>query len=153
MTPVVETAEEVVVALAGAEAEEVSVEAIVEAAVVVALEVAVAAEDSVEATEIVVVAGAALEVAVEAVPCVEAVAVEIVIVPTKSQQEKQETTNALGHSLQKQNMPPLVARVPLPPQYFFFAGPGYIHIYYLSLDHFFVAFPLFSSPNGLVDLL
>merc|ERR1719264_2337292 len=68
MTPVVETAEEVVVALAGAEAEEVSVEAIVEAAVVVALEVAVAA-----------------------VPCVEAVAVETVIVPTKSQQEKQET--------------------------------------------------------------
>merc|ERR1719350_1119819 len=124
MTPVVETAEEVVVALAGAEAEEVSVEAIVEAAVVVALEVAEAEEVSVEATEIVVVAGAALEVAVEAVPCVEAVAVETVIVPTKSQQEKQETTNALGHSLgqslQKQDMPPL-ARVPLSPLSIFFA--------------------------------
>ena len=94
-----------------------------------------------------------VEDVMEAVPCEEAVAVETVIVPTKSQQEKQETTNALGHSLQKQNMPPLVARVPLSPLSIFFAGPGYIHIYYLSLDHFFVAFPLFSSPNGLVDLL
>jgi len=94
-----------------------------------------AAEASVEATEIVVVVEA-LEVAAEAVPCVEAVAVETVIVPTKQEEQQQQT---------KQDMPPLAS---VSPPSVFSLAPG---IYYLSRS-FFRSFPTISSPNGLVLL-
>ena len=100
-----------------------------------AAEVAGAAEDSVEATEIVVVVEEALEVAAEAVPCVEAGAVETVIVHTKQEQEQQT----------KQDMPPLAS---VSPPSVFSLTPG---IYYLSRS-FFRSFPTISSPNGLVLL-
>jgi len=126
----VETAEEVE-DLVEAGAAEDSVEATV--VVVEALEVAGAAEDSVEATEIVAVVEEALEVAAEAVPCVEAGAVETVIVHTKQEQQT------------KQDMPPLAS---VSPPSVFSLAPG---IYYLSRS-FFRSFPTISSPNGLVLL-